>query len=148
MKLPRLIITFFVILILPVIAFSQEIDIDRLIEENNYQEVKLINTAGGFSMIDRWPMFPDGQTGIFKFLNENIAYPPKAKRKGIHGKVTVGFMVQTDGTVSEIHIVGGAHHLLDKEAMRVFELMDNWLPAIQRGKPVKVAMQQVVNFEL
>lgn len=114
----------------------------------NYQEVDPNLNNGGFSLVDKWPMYPNGQTGINEHIKNNLQYPDTARAKGIEGKVIIEYVIQTDGSVGEVKIIESAHPILDEEAVRVIKLMTNWKPGVQRGKPIKTAYLQAFNFEL
>lgn len=80
--------------------------------------------------------FPDedaqyigGLDELQKFLSNNINYPFECVEKGIQGKVFVSFIVNTDGTISDVKVERGVHYLLDNEAMRVIDMMPPWKPA-------------------
>jgi len=129
-------------------SFSQVDNNEKLITEKNYQEIKLIENGGGFSLVERWAMYPDGKQGINNLISNNLVYPKKAIKKKIEGLVTVKYIVQIDGTITDIKVIRKVHPLLDNEAVRIIKLMDKWIPAIQRGKPVKTAYNQEFNFKL
>ena len=96
----------------------------------------------------RWAMYPEGKQGINNLISNNLVYPKKAIKKKIEGLVTVKYIVQIDGTITDIEVIRKIHPLLDNEAVRIIKLMDKWIPAIQRGKPVKTAYNQEFNFKL
>ncbi|HET6244384.1 MAG: energy transducer TonB [Bacteroidetes bacterium] len=122
---------------------------EKLIKEKNYQEVKFFEVPeGGFSLVDRFPMYPNGKEGINEYLNKNLTYPAEALEKRIKGTVLLGFTIEEDGTIGNVKVIQNVHPLLDEEAVRIINLMDNWLPGIQRGKPVKVQLEQTIHFQL
>ncbi len=83
-----------------------------------------------------------------KFVRENIKYPKIAAEKGIQGNVFVGFIVEKDGSITNIKIVRGKDPSLDEEALRVTKLMPKWKPAMQRGKPVRCILTMPIIFKL
>lgn len=117
-------------------------------DKAEYKEVKLFEDKGGFSIVDSWAMYPNGKEGIYQHISENLMYPKKAMKNGIEGKVIVSFLVQTDGSVEDVKVIQGVHPLLDKEAVRIIRSMEKWMPAIQRGKKVKLLYKQEVNFSI
>ena len=88
------------------------------------------------------------EQAIANFVVSNLAYPKKARRKGIEGRVIVKFIVEKDGAVGEVTVVKGVHPMLDDEAQRVVESMPNFHPGMQRGKPVRVSYNLPFNFSL
>ncbi|MDZ7633014.1 MAG: energy transducer TonB [Bacteroidales bacterium] len=85
---------------------------------------------------------------MFKFIYENIKYPPEAKEKGIQGKVILRFMIASDGAVEDITVVRGVDPLLDAEAIRVMSILPDWTPGTQGGKPVNVWYSVPISFAL
>ncbi len=70
----------------------------------------------------------DGQSALITFLKENIKYPEQAIKDSIEGNVVVNFNVESDGTITNAHVVKSLHPLLDAEALRVVNLMPKWEP--------------------
>lgn len=99
-----------------------------------------------YLIIETMPEFPGGQSEFFKYLGNNVKFPPLARDNGIQGKVYVNFSVMTDGSIEEIKIIKSVHPLLDAEAIRVIRAMPNWTPGTQRGKKVKVSFNIPINF--
>ena len=83
------------------------------------------------------PEFPGGQAELLKFVAKSIKYPTEAQRKGAQGRVIVRFVVETNGSISNIHVVKGIDPLLDAEAIRVCTTMPTWAPAQHEGKAVR-----------
>ena len=79
---------------------------------------------------------------------ENIKYPEQAMKEGIQGRVTVRFIVEKDGSISDVKPILSVHPLLNKEAVRVVESMPKWSPGKQNGKPVRVRFNVPVMFKL
>lgn len=83
------------------------------------------------------------------FLRQNLRYPKKAVRKRIQGKVYLKFIVETDGTLSDLIIVKGVDPLLDEEALRVVRLTEGkWTIAKNNGKPVRAYKNLAIEFRL
>jgi len=113
---------------------------------DNYKKDRLINgkclNADGEEVThyeyEKYPEFPGGIHAFYQFLREEIKYPKEAKEKGIEGKVLIRFVINKDGTVSDIKIKkSSGNDLLDKEAIRVTKKMPNWKPGIIDGEVVK-----------
>jgi len=99
-----------------------------------------------FDVVEDMPMFPYGS--ITKWISKHVHYPTLAVENGISGKVYVKFVIERDGSVSNAKIIRGVESTLDKEALRVVNLMPKWKPGKQRGKPVRVAFTLPINFQL
>lgn len=83
-----------------------------------------------------------------KFLAKEFRYPFEAMKKNITGKVFVTFVINKDGEPVDFKIARSVDPLLDREAIRVLQLMPNWKPGTQRGKPVSVEYTVPINFQL
>jgi protein TonB len=94
------------------------------------------------------PEFPGGDAALLKFLSLNIKYPAIAIETGITGKVTVNFVVNKDGSVTDAKILRSVDPALDKEAIRVVYSMPKWKPGKQSGRPVRVSYSVPINFKL
>ena len=101
-----------------------------------------------FDVVEVMPQFPGGQIAMLKYIMENIKYPEQAMKEGIQGRVTVRFIVEKDGSISDVRPVLSVHPLLNKEAVRVVESMPKWSPGKQNGKPVRVRFNVPVMFKL
>ena len=101
-----------------------------------------------FDIVEEHASFPGGQEKLAEFLNANIKYPAKAKRKNIQGKVFVEFVVWKDGQIKDVKVKRGVHPLLDAEAVRVIKKMPLWIPARQRGENVNARFILPINFRL
>ena len=97
---------------------------------------------------DEAPDFPGGEQALYKFINSNLVYPKSAKEKNISGKVTVGYLVSTEGSIDQVSVVKGIDPELDAEAVRVIKLLPAWKPGKLAGKPVKVWYIMPVTFTL
>ena len=115
--------------------------------------IVLINSSEGlcqkenFQIIFEDAQFHGGDEAMFNFIRDNVKYPLLAKEAGIQGKVYVEFIVNKDGSLSEIEIARGVHKTLDDEALRVVKLMPNWIPGEQRGKKVRFLFTLPINFK-
>jgi tonB family C-terminal domain len=101
-----------------------------------------------FDVVEVMPQYPGGQIAMLKYLMENIKYPEQAMKEGIQGRVTVRFIVEKDGSISDVKPVLSVHPLLNKEAVRVVKSMPKWTPGKQNGKPVRVRFNLPVMFKL
>ncbi|MBQ7649003.1 MAG: energy transducer TonB [Paludibacteraceae bacterium] len=95
------------------------------------------------------PQFPGGQQALFKYLSENVKYPAIAKENRIQGRVICQFVVNKDGSITDVEVVrSGGDPSLDREAVRVIKSMPNWIPGRQKGKPIRVKYSVPVIFRL
>ena len=101
-----------------------------------------------FSVVEVMPQYPGGQIAMLKYIMENIKYPEQAMKEGIQGRVAVRFIVEKDGSISDVKPILSVHPLLNKEAVRVVESMPKWTPGKQNGKPVRVRFNVPVMFKL
>ena len=101
-----------------------------------------------FDVVEVMPQYPGGPIAMLKYLMENIKYPEQAMKEGIQGRVTVRFIVEKDGSISDVKPILSVHPLLNKEAVRVVESMPKWSPGKQHGKPVRVRFNVPVMFKL
>lgn len=101
-----------------------------------------------FDIVEQQPMFPGGQTALMKYLSEHTKYPVVAQENGVQGRVTVQFVVEKDGSISDVHVLRGVDPSLDKEAVRVVKSMPRWTPGKQNGSAVRVKYQVPVTFRL
>lgn len=92
--------------------------------------------------------YPGGIGAMYKFLQRTVRYPGYAKRKGLQGRIFVKFIVDKDGTLSDITILKGVTESLDEEAMRVIRAMPRWIPGSLRGLRVKSQFVLPVAFKL
>ena len=101
-----------------------------------------------FDVVEVMPQFPGGQIAMLQYIMKNIKYPEQAMKEGIQGRVAVSFIVEKDGSISNVRPVHSVHSLLNKEAVRVVESMPKWTPGKQNGKPVRVRFNVPVMFKL
>ena len=94
------------------------------------------------------PSFPGGQAALFEFLSKNIRYPVVAEENGIQGRVIVTFVVERDGSITDVRVAKSVDPSLDKEAVRVTKSMPHWNPGMQNGGPVRVKFTLPVTFRL
>ena len=99
-------------------------------------------------VVEQPPQFPGGQSALLSWLSQNIHYPPVAEENGIYGRVVVSFVVESDGSISNVQVVRGVDPSLDKEAVRVTKAMPKWLPGKQNGQAVRVKYNLPVTFKL
>lgn len=101
-----------------------------------------------FEIVEEQPEFPGGLNAMMLFIRDNIKYPKEALDKKIEGTVVIQFVVEKDGSLSDIKIVRDPGGGLGKEGIRVVKLMPNWKPGMQRGQTVRVKMSAPIRFRL
>ena len=117
-------------------------EIDYIIVDGNLVSNEI------FQIVEEMPQFPGGEPKLMEYLSENIQYPQKALEAGIQGRVFVGFVVEPDGSISNVKLLRGIGGGCDEEAIRVIESLPKWEPGKQRGKAVRVAYQLPVFFRI
>jgi periplasmic protein TonB len=101
-----------------------------------------------FRVVEARPEFPGGDAALYAFLYKNMTYPGLAKEAGISGKVYVTFVVEKDGSITDVRVLRGIGGGCDEEAMRVVKNMPRWTPGKQRNIPVRVQFILDVKFTL
>jgi len=132
------------------IEINAEVEQNEVIEEYVAPEVVEDEVVEQeiFKIVEEMPSFPGGEAKLMEFVAKNVKYPQIARETGIPGRVFVNFVVEPDGSVSNVSVLRGIGGGCDEEAMRVVKTMPKWKPGKQRGKPVRVQYMLPVNFKL
>lgn len=101
-----------------------------------------------FEVVEQSPTFPGGTAALMSWLSQNIKYPVIAAENGVKGRVIVQFVVEKDGSITDVVVVKSVDPSLDKEATRVIKNMPHWIPGRQNGSPVRVRFTVPVTFTL
>jgi TonB family protein len=101
-----------------------------------------------FNAVEIAPSFPGGMQAFNKFIAQNIQYPELAKQNNVSGRVFIQFIVEKDGSLSDLKILRDPGSGLGDEAMRVIKSSPKWKPGMQNGKVVRVQYTVPVNFSL
>ena len=101
-----------------------------------------------FDIVEQMPEYPGGMQALFEYLSQNIKYPEDAQKQKVEGRVLVTFVVETDGSISNLEVVKHAFPSLDTEAVRVLSGMPKWTPGKQGGKVVRVKFTVPIVFNL
>ena len=101
-----------------------------------------------FTVVEQMPMFPGGDAALMGYLRDNMHYPTVAAENGVQGRVVVGFVVERDGSITDVNVLRSVDPSLDREAMRVVKAMPKWTPGKQNGSAVRVKYQVPVTFRL
>lgn len=122
------------------------------LESNEVPDTVIQQSKSGsgkvFDVVEQMPSFPGGMGAMMQYLSSNIKYPKEAEKKGIQGRVLLSFIVQTDGSITDVRISKSVDPSLDKEAIRVVKSMPKWIPGKQNGQPVRVKYTFPVTFRL
>ena len=101
-----------------------------------------------FDVVEEMPSFPGGQGALMQYLASNIKYPVVAQENGVQGRVIVSFVVERDGSISDVKVARSVDPSLDREAQRVVKSMPRWSPGKQNGSTVRVKYTVPVVFRL
>lgn len=119
--------------------------IDRSLDAYHYQPIKEEPTE----FPDKEPEFPGGMQALMKYMNKNLKYPKVCSENGIEGRVYLSFIIEKDGSVTEVKLLRGVHSALDKEAIRLTEEMPNWIPGqMDDGRIVRSIYRIPIVFRL
>ena len=94
------------------------------------------------------PEFPGGQVALRAWLDNQIRFPAAAAEMGLHGRVIVQFVVERDGSITNIEVVQSTNPIFNREALRVFEQMPPWIPGEHNGQQVRARFTQPITFRL
>ncbi len=127
-------------------------DIDSIAAEASMMAPPEENTAIDepldFRIVEEMPQFPGGQAAFVKWLTLRLSYPAEAKRKGIQGKVAVTFIVERDGSITNLSIAKSVSPECDNEALRVLRRMMPWTPGTHNGEPCRTMVCVPIVFKL
>jgi len=101
-----------------------------------------------FAMVEKQPEFPGGEEALVKFFSDNIRYPELARTNDIWGRVVIQFVIDADGSVSDVIVLKDIGGGCGEEAVRVATTMPEWSPAEQNGRKVPVKFMMPVSFKL
>ena len=111
-------------------------------------EREAISATEIYQVVEQQAVFMGGISELMKYIDSNKKYPAIAVENGIQGRVVLKFIVEKDGSLSDIKILKGVHELLDKEAIRVVKAMPNWTPGKQSGQTVRSYFTLPISFKL
>ena len=113
------------------------------------EEVKVGNADSNenvFEVVDQMPSFPGGTAALMQWLSNHIKYPKEAEDEEVQGRVICTFVVEKDGSISNVRVVRSVAPSLDKEAVRVLKAMPKWIPGKHKGESVRVKYLTPVTF--
>src|SRR5476651_1541300 len=127
---------------------NQEVRIDEPVGNADVKNVTEATDNQVFTAVEIQPEYPGGEAGLAKFLQKNIRYPSIAKENNIQGKVYIQFVVERDGSLTDIKVIREPGSGTGDEAVRVLKISPHWKPGVQNGKPVRVQFTLPVDFSL
>ena len=101
-----------------------------------------------YDVVEVMPEYPGGMNALMSFLSDNIIYPNEAEEKGIEGRVLITFIIEKNGSISNVEVAESVNPLLDKEAVRVVKTMKKWIPGKQNNEPARVRYTLPISFVL
>lgn len=101
-----------------------------------------------FDTVEQMPEYPGGMQAMIEFLQANMKYPENAAKQKVEGRVTVQFVVETDGSVTDVHVAKQVFPSLDAEAIRVVQAMPKWTPGKDKGRLVRVKYNLPIVFRM
>lgn len=127
---------------------NADIVINAPVGDGPVNQEKTEDTNEIFTNVEVLPSFPGGLDQFSKFLSKNLRYPPIARDNGIQGRVFVNFVVEKDGSLTDIKVVRGIGGGCDEEAVRVLKSSPRWNPGLQNGRNVRVSYTIPIFFQL
>jgi len=91
-----------------------------------------------YKVCEQMPTYEGGDAALMKYIGENLKYPEEAKERGLQGRVVVGFIIEKDGSLTDVKVLRSVDRALDAEALRVVKGMPKWIPGRQNGQCVRV----------
>ena len=134
------------------VTFDQGSDEGQEVLKQNQQVVEKVEQKEEetkvFEVVEQMPQFPGGDAALMQFLNSHIKYPVVAEENGIQGRVVCTFVVERNGSITDVRVIKSVDPSLDKEAVRVLKSMPSWIPGKQNGSAVRVKYTVPVTFRL
>lgn len=129
----------FLAMLLMIVVFTSNV---------NAQEKKSDNSDVVYTVVDKEAEYPGGIEAMNRFLAQNIIYPTLAKQKNIQGKVLISFIIEKNGSISNIKVIKDIGEGCGEEGMRIVKLMPKWKPAQQKSEPVRQQFVLPISFQL
>ncbi len=133
------------------IAPPEDVELKTVDEVENPDQPTVVDmelNPLNFRIVEELPEFPGGATAFMKWLTNNLRYPPTAQQRKVEGKVVAQFIVNTDGSISNIELVTRVDPSLDREALRVLRMMPQWKAGKQNDKPCRTQVCIPIVFKL
>lgn len=130
------------------IQMTEDMKIDEYIEQQMETDLEDEIAEEIFTIVEQKPEPNGGFNVFYEFVSKNMKYPPMASRSGIEGRVYIEFVVDKDGSLTDLKVIKGIGGGCDEEALRILGKAPKWNPGKQRGRPVKVRMVLPILFRL
>ena len=101
-----------------------------------------------YEVCEQMPTYEGGDAALLKYLTDSVKYPELAKKHGVQGRVVIGFIVEKDGSLTNVKVLRAVDRALDAEALRVVKGMPKWIPGRQNEQRVRVKYNVPVSFRL
>lgn len=118
------------------------------VNEEQPEAVDMYDAPVDFRVVEDLPQFPGGAVEFMKWLTKNLKYPPSAQQRKVQGRVVAQFIVNKDGSISDLVLVEKVSPELDREALRVLRMMPKWTPGVMDAKPCRTKVCIPVVFKL
>ncbi|MFB9842118.1 energy transducer TonB [Mucilaginibacter ginsenosidivorans] len=127
---------------------NADIKIDEPVGNSDVKQVTEEDPNKIFTAVEQEPTPVNGMAAFYKYLGNNIRYPAVAKENNVQGKVFMQFVVEKDGSLTDVKVIRGIGSGCDQEAVRVLQNAPKWRPGIQNGRPVRVQYNVPISFTL
>jgi protein TonB len=125
---------------------------EQKIEQRVFEEVEIEeeeeNADQIFTIVEKQPEPEGGMKAFYQYISKNLTYPAFARRNNVEGRVYIEFVVEKDGSLTDIKVIKGIGGGCDDEALRIISEAPKWNPGKQRGRPVRVKMILPILFQL
>ena len=120
----------------------------KAVDEDKPEVVDMYNEPVDFRVVEDLPQFPGGASEFMKWLTKNLKYPASAQKKQVRGRVVAQFIVNTDGSVSDLERTEHLEAACDREVLRVLRMMPNWQAGVMNAKPCRTKVCIPIVFNL
>lgn len=114
----------------------------------NYDKEMSLDDDYVYDVVEQMPTFPGGTSELLQYISSNISYPASERRLGKGGRVFCSFIVEKNGSISDVRVYRGVNDVLDREAVRVIRSMPRWIPGRMKGETVRVKYAVPVDFKI
>ena len=126
----------------------EELKDQKEAEEDQPEVVDMYNEPVDFRVVEDLPQFPGGASEFMKWLTKNLKYPASAQKKQVRGRVVAQFIVNTDGSVSDLELTEHLEAACDREVLRVLRMMPHWQAGVMNAKPCRTKVCIPIVFNL
>ena len=127
---------------------TEKPDPEKLAENEEPEVVDMYDEPVDFRVVEDLPQFPGGAAEFMKWLTKNLKFPELAQRKGVKGRVVAEFIVNTDGSVTDLELKEHLESSCDKEVLRVLRMMPKWKAGVMDAKPCRTKVCIPIVFNL